>query len=216
MLKVLLADDHHLMRDGIKMFLESDPKIKVIGEAKNGEEAIEMCSALKPELLLMDISMPKKNGIEAATEILNSKYVPKIIMLSMYLDEKYINTCMETGVHGYIHKGAAKEEVLEGVRKVIDGQNFYSKEVREVMVNNYINNLKQKKKILTQEKVAITKRELEIIKLIMKGYSSVQIADTLHISNRTVDTHRANLMQKLEVKNSIELINKVTELNLLG
>ncbi len=216
MLKVLLADDHHLMRDGIKMFLESDKGITVVGEATNGLVAIEMCQKIKPDLLLMDISMPEKNGIEAATEILKNGYVPKIIMLSMYLDEKYINTCMETGVHGYIHKGAAKEELLEGVKKVMEGQNFYSKEVREVMVNNYINNLKQKKKILTQEKVTITKRELEIIKLIMKGYSSLQIADTLHISNRTVDTHRANLMQKLEVKNSIELINRVSELNLLG
>jgi DNA-binding NarL/FixJ family response regulator len=216
MLKVLLADDHHLMRDGIKMFLESDKDIKVIGEAKNGEEAIEMSQFLKPDLLLMDISMPLKNGIEAASEILECPFVPKIIMLSMYLDEKYINTCMETGVHGYINKGAAKEELLEGVKKVMASQNFYSKEVRELMVSNYINNLKQKKKILTQEKVPITKRELEIIKLIMKGCSSLQIAATLHISNRTVDTHRANLMQKLEVNNSIALINKVTELNLLA
>lgn len=216
MLKVLLADDHHLMRDGIKMFLESDKDIKVIGEAKNGVEAVEMCQSLKPDLLLMDISMPEKNGIEAASDVLKLNFIPKIIMLSMYLDEKYINTCMETGVHGYIHKGADKEELLEGVRKVMDGQNFYSKEVREVMVSNYINNLKQKKKILMQEKVVITKRELEVIKLIMKGYSSQQIAETLHISIRTVDTHRANLMQKMEVKNSIELINKVTELNLLA
>lgn len=100
MLKVLLADDHHLMRDGIKMFLESDKGIKVIGEANNGNEAIELCQSLKPDLLLMDISMPEKNGIEAASEILNLKCVVKIIMLSMHLDEKYINTCMETGVHG--------------------------------------------------------------------------------------------------------------------
>lgn len=215
MLKILLADDHHLVRDGIKMFLESEEDFKVIGEAKNGLEAIELNASLKPDLVLLDISMPEKNGIEAATEILQGKPVPKIIMLSMYLDEKYINTCMEAGVHGYIHKGADKKELIEGVRKVISGQNFYSKEVREVMVSNYINSLKQKKKSLTQLKITITKREMEIVKLIMKGYSSVQIAEDLFISNRTVDTHRANLMQKLDVKNSIELINKVTELNLV-
>ncbi|GAA5026281.1 DNA-binding response regulator [Marivirga lumbricoides] len=215
MLKILLADDHHLVRDGIKMFLESEADFKVIGEAKNGLEAVELNAELKPHLVLLDISMPEKNGIEAATEILQHKPIPKIIMLSMYLDEKYINTCMETGVHGYIHKGADKKELIEGVRKVMTGQNFYSKEVREVMVSNYINSLKQKKKNLTQQKVTITKREMEIVKLIMKGYSSVQIAEDLFISNRTVDTHRANLMQKLDVKNSIELINKVTELNLV-
>lgn len=215
MLKILLADDHQLVRNGIKMFLESDQGLEVIGEAKNGVEAIQKNIELKPDLVLLDISMPEKNGLEAAPEILASDHNPKIIMLSMYLDEQYINSCMEAGVHGYIHKGADKEELISGVKKVMEGVSFYSKDVRDVMVNNYIKSLKKKKQQLTQPKISLTKRELEVIKLIMKGHTSGQIAEKLFISNRTVDTHRANIMQKMDVKNSIELINKVMEENLL-
>ncbi|HET8858725.1 response regulator transcription factor [Marivirga sp.] len=215
MLKILLADDHHLVRSGIKIFLESEEEFEVIGEAKNGNEAITKAKELKPDVVLLDISMPDKNGLEAAPEILNTPSSPKVIMLSMYLDEQYINSCMEAGVHGYIHKGADKDELINGVKKVMEGISFYSKDVRDVMVNNYITSLKKKKQQLAQPKINLTKRELEIVKLIMKGYTSNQIAEELFISNRTVDTHRANLMQKLDVKNSIELINKVTEERLL-
>jgi DNA-binding NarL/FixJ family response regulator len=215
MLKILLADDHQLVRNGIKIFLESEEDFEVVGEAKNGIEAIEKNNELKPDLVLLDISMPEKNGLEAAPEILTASNSPKIVMLSMYLDEKYINSCMEAGVHGYIHKGADKEELVSGIKKVMEGVSFYSKDVRDVMVNNYITSLKKKKQQLAQPQINLTKRELEVVKLIMKGYTSNQIAEELFISNRTVDTHRANLMQKLDVKNSIELINKVTEENLL-
>jgi DNA-binding NarL/FixJ family response regulator len=197
------------------MFLESEKEFEVIAEAKNGNDAIEKNKDFKPDLVLLDISMPGKNGLEAAPEILSASNKPKIIMLSMYLDEQYINSCMEAGVHGYIHKGADKEELINGVKKVMEGSSFYSKDVRDVMVNNYISSLKKKKLQLAQPEIKLTKRELEVIKLIMKGYTSNQIAEELFISNRTVDTHRANLMQKLDVKNSIELINKVTEENLL-
>jgi len=215
MLKILLADDHQLVRNGIKMFLESEKDFEVIAEAKTGSEAIQKNKQLKPDLVLLDISMPDKNGLEAAPEILDAAHEPKVIMLSMYLDEQYINSCMEAGVNGYIHKGADQEELIDGVKKVMEGISFYSKDVRDVMVNNYITSLKKKKKQLAQPKISLTKRELEVVKLIMKGYTSNQIAEELFISNRTVDTHRANLMQKLDVKNSIELINKVTEENLL-
>jgi DNA-binding NarL/FixJ family response regulator len=215
MLKILLADDHQLVRNGIKMFLESEEGFEVTGEAENGHEAIKKNNELKPDIVLLDISMPEKNGLEAAPEILSALNKPKIIMLSMYLDEQYINSCMEAGVHGYIHKGADKDELISGVKKVMEGVSFYSKDVRDVMVNNYITSLKKKKQKLAQPEIKLTKRELEVIKLIMKGYTSNQIAEGLFISNRTVDTHRANIMQKLDVKNSIELINKVTEENLL-
>jgi DNA-binding NarL/FixJ family response regulator len=214
MLKILLADDHQLVRNGIKMFFESEEGFEVTGEAENGHEAIKKNNELKPDIVLLDISMPEKNGLEAAPEILSALNKPKIIMLSMYLDEQYINSCMEAGVHGYIHKGADKDELISGVKKVMEGVSFYSKDVRDVMVNNYITSLKKKKQKLAQPEIKLTKRELEVIKLIMKGYTSNQIAEGLFISNRTVDTHRANIMQKLDVKNSIELINKVTEENL--
>ena len=215
MLKILLADDHQLVRNGIRMFLESEKDFEVTAEANNGNDAIEKNKDFKPDLVLLDISMPEKNGLEAAPEILSASNKPKIIMLSMYLDEQYINSCMEAGVHGYIHKGADQDELINGVKKVMEGTSFYSKDVRDVMVNNYISSLKKKKQQLAQPEIKLTKRELEVIKLIMKGYTSNQIAEELFISNRTVDTHRANLMQKLDVKNSIELINKVTEENLL-
>jgi len=215
MLKILLADDHQLVRNGIRMFLESEKDFEVTAEANNGNDAIEKNKDFKPDLVLLDISMPEKNGLEAAPEILSASNKPKIIMLSMYLDEQYINSCMEAGVHGYIHKGADQDELINGVKKVMEGTSFYSKDVRDVMVNNYISSLKKKKLQLAQPEIKLTKRELEVIKLIMKGYTSNQIAEELFISNRTVDTHRANLMQKLDVKNSIELINKVTEENLL-
>lgn len=211
MIKVLLADDHKMVRDGIKSFLESEDWLSVVAEADNGDDAIKKFRTETPDIILMDISMPVKNGMEASEEIMQESDQVKIIMLSMYLDEKYINTCMEAGVHGYIHKGADKEDVIYGIKQVLEGQNFYSRDVREVMINNYTRTLKRKKEKLAGKDYSLTKREKEIVKWIMEGYTSNEIAEKLFISNRTVDTHRANVMQKLKVKNSIELINKITK-----
>lgn len=211
---ILLVDDHRLIRDGIKGYLDLD-WIDIVGEAENGEDAIRLTEKLNPDLVLMDISMPKLNGMEAAQKILEGDEAVKIIMLSMYLDEKYLFKCMEIGVNGFIYKGADKYEIITGIQEVMEGETFYSKEIKEILIKSYSNNLKAKKKGLSQKVDTLTQREKEVVRYIMKGYTSQQIAEALFISPRTVDTHRTNLMHKLEVKNSIELINKVHKLDLL-
>lgn len=214
-IKIMIVDDHHLVRVGIKSYFVNEPDLAVIGEASDGEQAVRLAGTLNPDLVLLDISMPNLNGMEAASIIVKNYPEIKIIILSMYLDEKFIQKCMEEGVHGYIHKGAEQYELIYGIRSVMNGELYYSKEVREVLVKTYAKNLRKKKDNLKKDNIALTKREKEIIKYIIKGLTSTEIGEKLFISNRTVDTHRANLMQKLKVKNVIELVNKVNSESLI-
>jgi DNA-binding NarL/FixJ family response regulator len=213
--RLLLVDDHQMIRDGIKSYLSEEPSIELIGEAANGADAVLMAERLKPDVILMDISMPQLNGMEAAKLILEKLPNTKIIMLSMYEDEKYVTSCLAEGVHGYIHKGADKHEIIFGIKEVMEGEQYLSKPIREVLASSYIKSLRQKKEDLKRPVITLTKREKEIVKHLIDGLTSADIGDKLFISARTVDTHRANIMHKLEVKNVVELLNKVNKEGLI-
>jgi DNA-binding NarL/FixJ family response regulator len=207
--KILIADDHAMIRDGVKTLLKQSKDCHVIGEAVNGVEAIAKYKALKPDLLILDISMPDMNGMEAVKEIIKIDADAKIVILSMYDDEDYISQCIENGVKGFVVKSESVNELNIAIKSVLDGRNYFSHRVQEVIVKKYTSGVKRKVK---EPEVKLTTREIEIIKLISEGLTSHQIADKLFISPRTVETHRANLMKKVGVKNSIELVKRVEKL----
>jgi len=211
--KLLIADDHAMIRDGIKALLKQIREYQVLGEAANGVEAIEKYFALKPDLVILDISMPEMNGMDASKQILERDPDAKIIMLSMHDDEEYISRCIEQGVKGFVVKEESGKELNFAIRSVLDGNNYFSNHVQQVIVNRYANSAARKKQKETD--VKLTTREIEIVKLISEGLTSQEMADKLFISPRTVETHRANLMKKVGVKNSIELVKRVEKMNLL-
>jgi DNA-binding NarL/FixJ family response regulator len=204
--KILIADDHALIRDGVKTLLKQNKDCQVVGEAMNGIEAIEKYQVLKPDLAILDISMPDMNGMEAANEIIKKNPEARVIILSMYDDEDYISQCIEYGVKGFVVKSESGKELNYAIKSVLAGRNYFSQRVQEVIVKKYTTGVKKKPK---EPEVKLTSREIEITKLISEGLTSQEIADKLFISPRTVETHRANLMKKVGVKNSIELVKKV-------
>ena len=211
--RILIADDHSMVRDGIKTLLKQNKSYEVAGEAVNGREAREMYKLLKPDLLIMDISMPDLNGMEVAREILQEDPEARIVMLSMYDDEDYISLCMEYGVKGYVVKNETGSELDYAVKTVLKGQNYFSKQVQQVIFKKYSNNVIRKKS--KEPEVKLTTREIEILRLISDGLTSHQMAEKLFISPRTVETHRANLMKKTGSRNSIELMKKAQLMKIL-
>jgi len=210
---ILIADDHSMIRDGVKSLLTKNKELLVTGEATNGTQAILQYKDLKPDLLILDISMPDMNGMDVTQQILKDDPAAKIIILSMYDDEDYISRCMECGVKGYVIKNETGGELAHAVKTVLKGQTYFSSHVQEVIFKKYSNNVIKKKQ--KEPEVKLTSREVEIVKLISEGLTSFQMADKLFISPRTVETHRANLMKKVGVKNAIELVKKTEKLGLI-
>ncbi len=209
----MLADDHAMIREGIKNLLKQAKDFLVVGEASNGAEAIAQYEKLKPNLLILDISMPDMNGMDTARKIVELDGNANILMLSMYDDEDYISRCIESGVKGYVVKSESGQELEYAVRAVLQGKTYFSHKVQEVILNKYKQNVTRKKQ--PEEVVKLTNREIEIIQLIDQGLTSQQMADKLFISPRTVETHRANLMKKFTVKNAIELVKRARQLQIV-
>jgi DNA-binding NarL/FixJ family response regulator len=211
--KILIADDHAMVRDGVKNLIRQNKDLIVIGEARSGNETLELYDQLRPDLLILDISMPDMNGMEVSRAILAKNPNANIVILSMYEDEDYISRCLEYGVKGYVVKNESGSELDYAIKSVLQGKNYFSRQAQDVIFKKYSQNVSRKKQ--QEDTVKLTKRELEIIRLISEGLTSQQMADKLFISHRTVETHRANLMKKLSVKNAVELVKKAQQLNLL-
>jgi DNA-binding NarL/FixJ family response regulator len=211
--KILIADDHAMVRDGVKNLVQQNKDLVVIGEARSGNETLELYDKLQPDLLIMDISMPDMNGMEVSRAILARNPNANIVILSMYDDEDYISRCLEYGVKGYVVKNESGSELEYAIKSVLQGKNYFSRQAQDVIFKKYSQNVSKKK--TNEDTVNLTKREVEIIKLIADGLTSQQMADRLFISPRTVETHRANVMKKLTVKNAIELVKKAQQLKLL-
>ncbi len=210
-IRIVIADDHRVVRDGIKSILADENDIEIIGEAINGTDAVEKVEELSPDILITDISMPEVSGIEAA-HIINEQYPDtKVIILSMHENEGYINKVVEANVAGYLGKEVEKEEFVLAIRNVADGGKYFSENISKIMIDGYIRKSKQKQERNDSQHIHLTTREREILKLVVDGNSSKKIADTLYISTRTVETHRNNIMQKLNVKNSAELVRFAIE-----
>ena len=218
MIKVVLADDHVLVRDGIKALLEDQKGITVIDEASNGIEALEVINQNKPDILIVDIRMPEMNGIEVVREMSKSYKDVKTLVLSMHDSEEYVVQAIQAGADGYLLKGASKEEFLKALNKVASGGKYFTGDVSAIIMKNFVNGTTTSvtpKQALVETPFKLTKREKQILSLVMQLKNNKDIAEELEISKRTAEVHRFNLMKKLDVKNLLELSNKAKEFGLV-
>lgn len=215
-IKVVLADDHVFVRDGIKSLLENEKNIAVVAEATDGLEAMEIVARTKPDLLILDIRMPNMTGIEVVEKLRSQNNNVKIVMLSMHESEEYVLKSIKAGADGYLLKGSSKEEFLKALHTVANGGKYFSGDISSILINQLTTAtvVDEPKRVLA-ENIVITKREKEILSLLLSGKGNKEIAEALEISKRTAEVHRFNLMKKLQVKNLIELANKATEYALL-
>jgi len=218
MINVVLADDHVLVRDGIKALLEDQGGIIVIDEASNGKEALEVVSRNKPDILIVDIRMPEMNGIEVVRQINTSQMDVKTLVLSMHDSEEYVVQAIQAGADGYLLKGASKEEFIKALNKVASGGKYFTGDVSAIIMKNFVNGTTTAvtgKQTPVETPFKLTKREKQILSLVLQLKNNKDIAEELEISKRTAEVHRFNLMKKLDVKNLMELNNKAKEFGLV-
>jgi DNA-binding NarL/FixJ family response regulator len=209
-IKIVLADDHALIRAGYKSILEDVDDIDLIGEASDGEEAVLKVLKLKPDVVVLDITMPKKSGLDAAKEIRKANSEVKILMLSMHKEEAYIRRSIENGANGYLVKDTDSEHFLVAIRTVFAGQKYFGETSSKVLLDSIISQIEQGNYASGGINLYnLSKRELEVLELVTKGMSSSEIGLKLFVSKRTVENHRAHIMQKLDVHSVFELIKKV-------
>jgi DNA-binding NarL/FixJ family response regulator len=202
MIRVLVVDDHAILRDGIRSLLESQEDIIVIGEASDGAEAIEYAGKLLPDIVLMDISMPKTNGLEA-TRVIKEKYPQvKVLILTQHDNREYISPALQAGASGYVLKRSGRRELLNAVRQVYEQGAFLENNIAKEVLQEY----SQASQFHKEEENHLTMREREVLRLLVTGKSNKEIALSLGISPKTVSVHRTNLMTKLGVQNTVELI----------
>jgi DNA-binding NarL/FixJ family response regulator len=211
-IRVILADDHVFVRDGIKSLLENEANITVVGEATDGLEALSLIDSLQPDLLILDIRMPNMTGIEVVEQLRSKNNLVKIVMLSMHESEEYVLKSIQAGADGYLLKGSSKEEFLKALHTIANGGKYFSGDISSILIGQLTNPVlaAEPKQSLGDDQI-ITKREKEILKLLLSGKGNKEIAEALDISKRTAEVHRFNLMKKLKVKNLMELSNKATE-----
>ncbi|MEC3966411.1 response regulator transcription factor [Flagellimonas halotolerans] len=216
---IVLADDHSLVRDGIRALLEEEPDLDVIGEVSNGLDALKMVSEKSPDILIIDIRMPELGGIETV-ERLNAKGESKTksIILSMHDSEEYILKSVQAGANGYLLKDTGKTEFVKAIHMVQEGGKYFSGDISNVLVNNLFGPDKKTKPASKDRKnnpFDLTNKELQVLELILAGYTNKEISEKLQNSKRTIETHRFNLMKKMEVKNLIDLSKKANKYNLV-
>ncbi len=196
-INVLLADDHAIVRDGLKLLLESQPGIKVTGEAINGRDAVKLTSKLHPDIVIMDIAMPELNGIEAANQIRHNSPSSKVIILSMHSSTEHIYRSLKAGARGYLLKESAGVEVVNAVTTVFNGGRYLSQKISDRVIEDYLKKHDDKEEENPLDR--LSPRELEILQLVVEGRSSADIANIIFLSPKTVETYRSRLMQKLNV-----------------
>ncbi len=212
-ISVLIADDHEIVRFGISTYLSSSKDIEIVGEASTGEECIKLFKETHPDICILDIDMPDKNGIETAKEIRELEEETKILILSMHINEDILREALEANINGYLLKNTEKADLLHGIRAIVKGQQVFSDPISDLMKKSF---LRKNDQAGSFDHHHITEREQEILQLIVDGLTSKQIAKKLYISPRTVDTHRANLMEKLKLNNIAELVRYAIENNLIS
>lgn len=203
-MRVLLADDHSIVRRGMRSLLDSDPSIEVVAEAADGLEALRLCEEHHPDVLILDIAMPKLNGIEVAARAQKMQPAPRAIMLSMHVDESYIMRSLYAGAHAYLLKDATDEDLLPAIRAVAAGKSFFSPAVTSLLVDEYMQQLQERG--LTDSYDLLTDREKEVLQLLAEGRSNKEVAGMLDVGVSTIETHRANLMQKLNLHSAAEIV----------
>jgi two-component system response regulator NreC len=195
--RIVIAEDHTILREGLRALISSNPNFEVVGEAEDGKEAIRCVEKLKPDLILSDLSMPRMNGMEAIREIKKRSPATKVIVLTVHRTEEYILATLKAGAEGYILKDSTHSELMLALKNVLNGKHYISPGISEKVIEGYLDGRKTLKTQTPWE--TLTQREREILKLIAEGYRNKEIADYLCISVKTVEKHRANLMDKLDL-----------------
>lgn len=205
-IQVIIVDDHKIVRDGIKALISDDNTIEIIGEAASGDEFWSLLQINVPDVVLMDINLTDSNGIELTQKAIELYPNINILILSMHMSDEFITNSIEAGAKGYLPKTTSQAELLQAIQKVSTGAEYYNTEVSEVLLKSYIRKTKNASKEKEEPQIQLTKRESEIIVLFAEGLSNKEIADKLFISIRTVESHKNNIMQKLDLKSTVELV----------
>ena len=203
-IRVLLADDHKLMRAGLRLVVDQQPDLSVVGEADDGRQAVELAKSLKPDVVVMDIGMPNLNGIEAARQIREIRPDVAVVMLSMHSDEGYVLRALGAGARAYLLKDSATTDLVQAIHAVVEGKSFFSPAVSKVLLQDYMRKLQRSGAEDSYD--LLSPREREVLQLVAEGKSNKEIASLLNLSVYTVETHRAKIMQKLNLKGVPELI----------
>jgi two-component system response regulator NreC len=203
-LRILLADDHTLLRQGLRKILQERPDWEVVAEAGDGREAVRQTLAVQPDIAILDIGMPLLNGIEATRQIVRRLPDIHVLILSMHANEAYIIQALKAGAKGYLLKDSADTDLIRGVAAVASGKSFFSPAVAKVMLDDYVRHLTEKG--IADRFDSLSEREREIFQLVAEGHSNKKIAELLSVSPTTVETHRAHILQKLDVHNTAELV----------
>ena len=212
-IRILIADDHGIVRTGLRLQLERNDRFEVVGEAADGREAVRMAEELVPDIVIMDIAMPSLNGIQAATQIVKTLPSTGIIMLSMHSDETYISRTLAAGAKGYLLKENAEVDLYRAVEVVAQGKPFFSPAIANTLLEDYMAQMQQRG--LQDSYDLLTGREKEILQLLASNLTSQQIANKLYISKKTVENHRSNMLEKFKVKNAASLIKLALQFDLL-
>ncbi len=200
--RILLADDHAMLRDGVRMVLESHPGFEVVGTADNWRDAVRLAEELQPDIAVVDVAMPELNGLEATRAIRNTSPETAIVVLSMHEGEEYLREALRAGAAGYVLKRAAAKELVGAINAVRRGDKYLDPALTDTLISDYVRQVERG----DDTPDSLTERELEVLKLVAEGHTNRQIALQLNISIKTVQTHRANLMDKLNLHDRTELV----------
>ncbi len=217
--RILIVDDHSVVRSGIRALLKSSPSYHVVAEAADGEEAVALAKRHKPDIVMMDISMPKVNGIEATRVLRGEVPLAKVIILTVHEDEEYVYQLLKAGASGYVLKSAGKKEIFAAIDSALSGDRFFSPGVSRLIIDGFIHRddnekdraKKGEEQTTVHRSYELTKREVEILRFIAQGFTNRKIAEQLFLSIRTVNTHRTNLMQKLDLHDTARLVRFAIE-----
>ncbi len=212
-IKILLVDDHKIVRDGIKVLLQDATDIEVVGEAENGKHALEKLTEFTPDLMIIDINMPVMNGIECSREVVKKYPSVKILALTMLNEQEHIKNMIAVGAGGYVLKTSGLEELVKAIKTVSSGKNYFSDEVKNIIMMNMVKKKTHVSKI-SGERIPLTSRERDVLEYIVKEFTNQEIAEKLFISVRTVDAHRRNLLEKTGSRNTAGLVKYAIENNL--
>ena len=214
-IKVILIDDHQIVRDGIKALLSGNENIDIIGEAKDAYALFEILKTQIPDVVLLDISLPSMSGIEVS-KILTADFPQiKILMLSMYTSEDFIFNALKSGIHGYLPKNTTQKELLEAIDSVNNGKEYFSKCISDTILRSYVNSAKHGNSNSNDKLSGLTSREREILQQVVEGNNNSSISEQLNISIRTVETHKTNIMRKLDLNSTIDLVKFALKNNLI-
>ena len=201
-IRIVLAEDHIIVRDGLKSLISATPGFEIAGEAENGLEAVRIADDLKPDLVIMDLTMPKTNGLDAIGDIKACSPGTRILILTVHKIEEYVRACLKAGADGYLLKKSSHKELLNAIRHVISGDPYLDPGISDKIIQGYLKGTPQADQGALN---TLTKREREVLKLIAEGYKTAEISDYLCISRNTVDSHRSNLMRKLDLHSAAAL-----------